>query len=46
MAKKAKKGGLRDKFNAAYTKMKKDRYREKSGGCSCGGKGCSKCSCG
>lgn len=46
MAKKGKKkAGLRDKFNAAYMKMRQGKMKEKSG-CSCGGKGCSKCSCG
>lgn len=47
MAKKTKKAGLRDKFNAAYAQMKREKSKEKSG-CDCGGKGCSKCgsSCG
>jgi hypothetical protein len=47
MAKKVKKKpSLKDKFDAAYVKMKNEKTKQKSGGCSCGGKGCSQCDCG
>jgi hypothetical protein len=45
MAKKAKKASLKEKFDAAYVKMRKDKSASKSS-CGCGGKGCSKCDCG
>lgn len=46
MAKKAKKAaGLKQKFEAAYQKMRQDKAKEKES-CSCGQKGCSGCDCG